>query len=223
MRRACSTSIPRAVISTTSASTWARSMLSSSGSGRAATIRTARSTISTRLGKASRNRLEMRGETSIRGRPNSQGSMICSPLTSPEDSQTGRTPMRYKISAMSAPPLRIFGVPQTTTPTVRGHGWSGWASAYPRRSWSASLTPSRHPVGVGIVWGSKEKKFRPEGRMWALPRLGAPDGPGATNPPSRAVMMASISLLVASSRGMRSVRTQVRVSMTSPRSAPSCS
>ena len=103
----------------------------------------------------------------MRGRPSSTGSMICNPLTRPDDSQIGRTPMRYRISAMSAPPLRMLAVPHTTTPTVRGQGWSGWASAYPASNWSASSTPSSHPVGVGMASGSREKKFRPVGRMWA--------------------------------------------------------
>ncbi len=82
--------------------------------------------MATTCGNASRKKPEMRTVTSIRGRFSSSRPIGSSPVTRREAaSQTGRTPISARISAMSSPAVRMALVPHAERPTERGQSpWS---------------------------------------------------------------------------------------------------
>jgi hypothetical protein len=79
---------------------------------------------------------------------------------------------------MSSPPVRMLAVPQAVSSMARGQSpWSCRCFSIRR---FADFQPSAQAVGVGTARLSTEKKLRPVGRTSGRPRVGAPDGPGAT-------------------------------------------
>jgi hypothetical protein len=121
-RRAWSGAAPALVSSASSRRAAAASGFAASSSvSSPATIATASSTRATRCGKASRKNPLIRTVTSTRGRPSSSTVISSSPVIRRVSvCQTGRTPSRARISAMSSPWVRIAAVPHTTIPIDLG-------------------------------------------------------------------------------------------------------
>ena len=108
-----------------------------------------------RFGKASLKKPLILTVTSTRGRPNSFNGMTSSPTTRRDSSfQTGFTPSRARISAMSSPCVRMAAVPHTTIPTVSGYRLS--SARYRRNRSSASPEPTSHESLEGSAFGSTE-------------------------------------------------------------------
>ena len=175
-----------------SAATRAAKGFSDAGSSSAATARTAESTSAIWAGKASRKNPETRKVTSTRGRSRTESGITSVPVARPEAvSQVGRTPINASAWAMSSPPVRMLLVPQAVTAMARGQDPCScmWRSMIRH----ADFQPSVQAAGVGTMRVSTEKKLRPVGSTSVRPRVGAPDGPGSTNRPSRPVRSPSIS------------------------------
>ena len=95
--------------------------LHSCSSSKLATIFTASSTNSIKLGKVSRNNPLIRNVTSILGRPNSSNEITSNPITlSVSPNHTGRIPYKYKISAISSPLVLIVS-PEYNNSNVFGN------------------------------------------------------------------------------------------------------